>query len=53
MFGVKVYSVVVVLSNAGAHVPVIPLVDVIGKALNPKNSLKQKKSECKALYLSI
>ena len=29
--GVKVYVVVVVLSNAGDHVPVIPLVDVVGK----------------------
>jgi hypothetical protein len=30
--GVKVYVVVAVLFNAGAHVPVIPLVDVVGKA---------------------
>jgi hypothetical protein len=30
--GVKVYVVVVVLSNAGDHVPVIPLVDVVGNA---------------------
>jgi hypothetical protein len=28
--GVKVYVVVVVLFNAGDHVPVIPLVDVVG-----------------------
>jgi hypothetical protein len=32
--GVKVYVVVVVLSNAGVHVPVIPLVLVVGNALN-------------------
>jgi hypothetical protein len=30
--GVKVYVVVVVLSNAGDQVPVIPLFDVIGNA---------------------
>ena len=30
--GVKVYVVVIVLSNAGDHVPVIPLFDVVGKA---------------------
>ena len=30
--GVKVYVVVVVLSNAGDQVPVIPLVDVVGNA---------------------
>jgi len=30
--GVKVYVVVVVLFNAGDHVPVIPLVDVVGNA---------------------
>ena len=30
--GVKVYVVVVVLSNAGDHVPVIPFVDVVGNA---------------------
>jgi hypothetical protein len=30
--GVNVYVVVVVLSNAGAHVPVYPLVEVVGKA---------------------
>ena len=30
--GVNVYVVVVVLSRAGAHVPFIPLVDVVGKA---------------------
>ena len=28
--GVKVYVVVVVLSSAGAHVPVIPLLEVVG-----------------------
>ena len=32
--GVKVYVVVDVLFNAGLHVPVIPLVDVVGKAVN-------------------
>src|SRR5436190_255717 len=32
--GVNVYSVVVVLSNAGAQVPVTPLLDVVGNALN-------------------
>jgi len=31
-FGVKVYVVVAVLLSAGAQVPVIPLVDVVGKA---------------------
>jgi hypothetical protein len=31
--GVKVYVVVAVLFIAGAHVPVIPLVDVVGKAV--------------------
>ena len=31
-FGVKVYVVVVVLFNAGVHVPNIPLFDVVGKA---------------------
>ena len=30
--GVKVYVVVVVLSNAGDQVPVIPLVEVVGNA---------------------
>ncbi len=30
--GVKVYVVVCVLSNAGAQVPVMPLVEVVGKA---------------------
>ena len=30
--GVKVYVVVVVLLIAGAHVPVIPFVDVVGRA---------------------
>jgi hypothetical protein len=30
--GVNVYVVVVVLSNAGAQVPVIPLLEVVGKA---------------------
>jgi hypothetical protein len=30
---VKVYVVVVVLSIAGDHVPVMPLFDVVGKAL--------------------
>ena len=29
--GVKVYVVVAVLFNAGAHVPVIPLLEVVGK----------------------
>jgi hypothetical protein len=29
--GVKVYVVVVVLFSAGAHVPVMPFVDVVGK----------------------
>ena len=32
--GVKVYVVVVVLFNAGDQVPVIPFVDVVGKAVN-------------------
>jgi phosphate starvation-inducible membrane PsiE len=32
--GVKVYVVVAVLFKAGAHVPVIPLVEVVGSALN-------------------
>ena len=32
--GVNVYSVVTVLSRAGLHVPVIPLVEVVGKAAN-------------------
>jgi hypothetical protein len=32
--GVKVYVVVAVLFNAGDQVPVIPLVDVVGKADN-------------------
>ena len=32
--GVNVYRVVVVLSNAGAHVPVILLFEVVGNALN-------------------
>ena len=31
--GVKVYTVVAVLSNAGDHVPVMPLVEVVGKAV--------------------
>jgi hypothetical protein len=31
--GVNVYVVVVLLFNAGDHVPVIPLLDVVGKAL--------------------
>ena len=30
----KVYVVVVVLSKAGDHVPVIPLFDVVGKAFS-------------------
>jgi hypothetical protein len=30
--GVKVYVVVFVLSNAGAHVPLIPLREVVGNA---------------------
>jgi hypothetical protein len=30
--GVKVYVVVALLFKAGAHVPVIPLLDVVGKA---------------------
>jgi hypothetical protein len=33
-FGVNVYVVVVVLSSAGDHVPVIPLLDVVGNAAN-------------------
>ena len=32
--GVKVYVVVAVLSKAGAHVPVIPLLEVVGNAVN-------------------
>ena len=32
--GVKVYIVVVVLFKAGNHVPLIPLVEVVGKADN-------------------
>jgi len=32
--GVKVYVVVVVLFNAGDHVPVIALLEVVGKAVN-------------------
>lgn len=32
--GVNVYVVVVVLSNAGDHVPVTPLFDVVGNADN-------------------
>ena len=32
--GVKVYSVVAVLSNAGDHVPVMLLFDVVGRAVN-------------------
>ena len=32
--GVNVYVVVAVLSKAGAHVPVIPLFEVVGKAVN-------------------
>ena len=32
--GVKVYSVVAVLFKAGDQVPLIPLVDVVGKADN-------------------
>jgi hypothetical protein len=32
--GVNVYVVVVVLFNAGNQVPLIPLLDVVGKALN-------------------
>jgi hypothetical protein len=31
--GVKVYVVVVVLSKAGAHVPVIPLLEVVGSGV--------------------
>ena len=31
--GVKIYVVVVVLSNTGLHVPVIPLFEVVGKAV--------------------
>ena len=31
-FGVNVYVVVAVLSSAGDHVPIIPLVEVVGKA---------------------
>ena len=33
VLGVKVYVVVVVLLSAGAHVPEIPLFDVVGKAV--------------------
>ena len=32
--GVKVYAVVAVLFKAGAHVPVMLLFDVVGRALN-------------------
>ena len=32
--GVNVYVVVVVLFKAGAHVPVIPLLEVVGNAVN-------------------
>ena len=32
--GVKVYVVVAVLFKAGAHVPVIPLLEVVGKAVS-------------------
>jgi hypothetical protein len=32
--GVKVYVVVTVLFNAGDHVPIIPLLDVVGKAIS-------------------
>ena len=32
MFGIKVYSVVAVLFRAGDQVPIIPFVDVVGKA---------------------
>lgn len=32
--GVNVYIVVAVLFNAGDHVPVIPFISVVGKALN-------------------
>jgi hypothetical protein len=32
--GVKVYVVVAVLFNTGVQVPIIPLFDVVGKALN-------------------
>jgi len=32
--GVNVYVVVAVLSSAGAHVPVIPLLEVVGRAVN-------------------
>ena len=36
--GVNVYVVVIVLFNAGAHVPAIPLFDVVGNALNASPS---------------
>ena len=32
--GVNVYVVVAVLSNAGDHVPVIPLLEVVGSAVS-------------------
>ena len=32
--GVNVYVVVIVLFNAGSHVPVIPLSDVVGNGAN-------------------
>ena len=34
LVGVNVYNVVTVLFIAGDHVPVIPLLDVVGKAAN-------------------
>ena len=34
VFGVKVYIVVLILFNAGDHVPVIPFVEVVGNGLN-------------------
>lgn len=33
IFGVNVYSVVAILFKAGAHVPLMPLVEVVGKAV--------------------
>jgi hypothetical protein len=35
VYGVKVYVVVVKLLNTGDHVPLIPLLDVVGKPVIP------------------
>ncbi len=39
LLGVKVYVVVCVLSGAGDQVPVIPLLDVLGKSMTPPSQM--------------